>query len=193
MKLWTIQPKKVLEIILSKGSFSCDENNKKFQNDFKSSYDWLVSKMDSRGIYHPEELSYPIWAWYRYDGKNELPNILEDEDYFSKEEKYVWIELEVPIKEVLLSDYNAWHYVLNKWYLDDSKNEEEWTKIQEEYDAKPFDERETLMIKSWDKIFNIDIFEIINEEGNTWISNGKNVQATFWKIKKEYVKNVIEV
>ena len=82
--------------------------------------------------------------------------------------------------------------MLNKWYLDDSKNEEEWTKILEEYDAKPFDERESLMIKSWDKIFNIDIFEIIDDEGNTWVSNGKNVQATFWKIKKEYVKKVIE-
>ena len=91
MKLWTLQPKKVLEIILSKGYFSCDENDKNFQSDFKSSYDWLVSKMDEKRISHPEGISYPIWAWYRYEGKTELPN-MEDEEDISKEEKYVWLE-----------------------------------------------------------------------------------------------------
>lgn len=48
--------------------------------------------------------------------------------------KYVCIEFEIPDNQVLLSDFNAWHYVLNNSWNDDSKNEEEWEKMQDNFD-----------------------------------------------------------
>ena len=74
------KPKRILEILSREGYFICDENNENFQTDFKSSYDWLALKMDEKNIYHPEGISYPIWAWYKYDGKYELPNIEYEEN-----------------------------------------------------------------------------------------------------------------
>ena len=49
MLLWTIQPLEVLEILDTKGVFTCDETSKSFNNDLKDSYDWLVKKMDEKG------------------------------------------------------------------------------------------------------------------------------------------------
>ena len=41
------------------------------------------------------------------------------------------------------------------------------------------------MKKSWEKIFDVTP---INSD---WVINGQYIQATFWKIKPEYLQNVI--
>ena len=120
MRLWTIQPLEVLEKIKQKGEFVC--NPVYSDSDFKRAYYWLVKQMDSRGIEHPYGLELPIWAWYKTDWENKKPD-LEQEDFSDKRENLVCIELEIDDKDVLLSDFYAWHYVLNDSFLDSSHND----------------------------------------------------------------------
>lgn len=128
-------------------------------------------------------LNTPVWAWYKQDGKSERPD-LDETGYAESGTQVVCMELEVPDELVVLSDFNNWHYVLNKWYCDESNNEEEWEEIRSWYDGLSPEKRDEEMISSWDNIFNVEYRK------DEWRSNGLYVQATFWEIKKEYIKNL---
>lgn len=179
MRLWTIQPIEVLEIIKQKGEFVC--NPVYSDSDFKRAYYWLVKQMDSRGIEHPYGLELPIWAWYKTDWENKKPD-LEQEDFSDKRENLVCIELEIDDKDVLLSDFYAWHYVLNDSFLDSSHDEKEWDLQQGWYDALAPEKRQGVKEESWNDIFNITPTQ------NEWMARGRDVQAVFWKITKEMIK-----
>ena len=184
MRLWTIQPIEVYEILKEKGVFTCEEEKSELFKDFKNSYDWLIGKMDEKNIEHPNDINYPIWAWHTRDWKNKKPDLREG-GYGERGTKSVCLELEISDDRVLLSDFDLWHYVLNHWFIDDSTNEEEWEEIHQEFEKKPYEEREKLILESWNKIFNVKPFIIEN-----WITIGRYVQATFWELKMEDVKKV---
>ena len=88
MRLWTIQPLEVLEIIKQEGEFVCNPNYS--DPDFKRAYHWLVKQMDNRGIEHPYGLELPIWAWYKTEWENKKPD-LEQEDFSSNRNNLVCI------------------------------------------------------------------------------------------------------
>ena len=181
MKLWTIQKEEVLEILERDGIYKTNINlvdNPEFFN----AYDWLNTYLEKKEK-RPEDVSYPIWAWYRRDSKEKKPD-LRHAGYETSGTKCVCIELEVPDDIVLLSDFDYWHWVLNNWWLDDSTNEEEWDKNQEWFETLSREEQEKLKRKSWEKIFDISIID------NGWQKKGQYVQAVFWELKKEYVKKV---
>ena len=158
MRLWTIQPLEVLEIIKQKGEFVC--NPVYSDSDFKRAYYWLVKQMDSRGIEHPYGLELPIWAWYKTDWENKKPD-LEQEDFSDKRENLVCID---------------------DSFLDSSHNEKEWDLQHEWYDALAPEKRQGVKEESWNDIFNITPTQ------NEWIARGREVQAVFWKITKEMIK-----
>lgn len=185
MRLWTIQPKEVYDILKNNGEFICDiTKSSLFDEYFKRSYDWLITKMDEKNINHPIGVDYPIWAWHTMDWKHEKPNLLEDY-YGEKGEELICLELEVPDEDVLLSDFNLWHFVLNDSWIDDSKNEMEYDLMHEQYDKLSPLEREQLKKDSWNKIFDITPITY-----GDWVSIGRYVQACFWKLKLEYVINM---
>lgn len=103
-----------------------------------------------------------------------------------KEEKPVCLEIEVPDKDVLLSDFNAWHFVLNNSYLDDSNNEEEFEKMHAEFDALSLKEKDEKKRASWQSIFDVSKYTI----GDGWRANGFYVQAVFYGLKKEQIRKV---
>ena len=89
-------------------------------HDFKDKYDWMAEKMLEKGI--TRKRIYPVWAWYTYDGKRKKPD-LRCSGLLPRGTKGVCIEFEACESEVLLSNFEQWHSVLNNWYL--CKNEEE--------------------------------------------------------------------
>lgn len=187
MRLWTLQPACVLNELENTGTFICDITKTENTEDcFKDAYNWLVIEMEKRIGKKPPNVSYPIWAWHTTNWKHKKPD-LRHFAYASsvkKGEKYACIEIEVPDEEVVLSDFDAWHYVLNKWFLDDSTNEEEWDESHEWYDSLPMYEKENVLKESWQKIFDISPLD------STWKLRGYYIQATFWEFKKEYIKKV---
>lgn len=102
----------------------------------------------------------------------------------NKGEKSVCIEVEVPDNQVVLTDFDVWHFVLNKWYFDDSYSEEEWEKLHAKYDRLDRDVKEKVKIQSWQKVFDISPFQ------NEWCQRGRYIQATFWVLYLKDVKDV---
>lgn len=187
MRLWTIQPIEVWEELNNKGYFICDPIKADYISDkewnFKKSYDWLVIQMEQKIGYKPKGVSYPIWAWHTRDWQHKKPD-LRNVGLGTKGEKSVCIEIEIPDNCVLLSDYDAWHYVLNDWFFDCSSNEEEWEKVHKKFDRLSKERQLVIKEQSWQKIFNISAFE------NEWFQRGRYIQATFWVL---YLKDVVNV
>lgn len=187
MKLWTIQPKEIYDYTMKNGIFITDIEKSYWYQDLKDAYNWYIKKMIEK-ISKPDNVILPIWAWYRWNGKEKKPDLRYNRfKETGDNELYALITLEVPDSEVLLSEYDNWHCVLNNSYLDtESNNEKEWDRIHDWLESLDNCEYERNIVESWDKIFNV---ELIKDPTN-WRNNGFDVQATFWILKKEYIKDV---
>lgn len=188
MRLWTIQPEEVYEKLLEEKTFRCEKELSENLTDvgcqdFMKAYDWLVQQMDKKGIEHPEGVTYPVWAWHTRKWKHTKPD-LRYSDYGRRGEHLVCMELEIPDDQVLLSDFERWHDVLNNWYSDASTNEEEWEKEHEWYDNLPEEQKKEELLKSWERIFDLTPID------TDWRANGRYIQAVFWELKLE---NIIDV
>lgn len=186
MKLWTIQPKEIYDYTIRNGAFIAKAEEASMYQDFADAYDWYVRKMSEK-ISKPENIKLPIWAWCRWDGKEKKPDLRYARfKNTGDNHEYALISLEVPDDEVLLSDFDNWHFVLNNSYLDESNNEEEYDRTQEWLSSLTVSERAKRTVESWDGILNTEL----REDPTNWRTNGFEVQATFWVLKKEYVKDV---
>ena len=188
MRLWTIQPKELYLELMNKGYITCNPELAPdlIDGSFVDAYTYMVSLMESSGIKKPDTVDFPLWAWYKYDWKHKKPD-LRQSCFGRHGDKMLCIEIEVPDNEVLLTDFNAWHSVLNRGYLDNSLSEEEFDAEQEWFDNLPsWEIKEAEMIKSWERIKNIDEFE------NNWLHRGRFVQATFFILKRENIVRVQE-
>lgn len=183
MRLWTIQPPEAIDIIEKTGKFACDTTLSENYQDFHDAYLWLVGEMDKRKIHHPENLQLPLWAWHTFNWKHKKPDFRRA-GLGASGEKNVCIEFEIPDSQVLLSDFYNWHFVLNNSWLDDSICEEEFDKMHEWYDSLNPQKRETIKKKSWQKIF--DTTPVCTE----WRENGCYIQATFWELRKDMIRDV---
>lgn len=94
------------------------------------------------------------------------------------------LELELPDSQVLLSDQENWHAVLNQWYMGDATNEAEMAAEWAWLDALAAEEALTMKQKSWTKIFDVTPFE------DEWQRRGCYVQATFWELRLADVRAV---
>lgn len=182
MIVWTIQPVEVYNQILEKGYFVCD--GRKIDKWFRKKYKWLSNEMKEKIGKPPKGVTYPVWAWHTRNFKNKRPD-LRSSEYGNKGTKSVCIELEIPDNQVLLSDFDAWHFVLNNWYLNtDCWDEETFDKDEEWLNSLSEEQRNIEIEKSWQGIYNLEPKE------TTWMCRGKWIQATFWELKKEYIKDV---
>lgn len=185
MRLWTVQPVEVWKLLQEKGLYVCDKAKSECLEDpyFVAAYDWLVAQMEDRVGARPEGVEYPVWAWYTYDGVHGELN-LDKESYVGKGQKAVCLEIEIPDNEVVLTDFENWHCVLNNAYCSNALSEEEWDRDMEWYDSIGMEEQKKVKVESWQRVF--DVTPIIND----FVANGMYVQATFWSLKLENVRNV---
>ena len=195
MKLWTIQPEMVYQLVLDTGVYRCDPYQsdmlrpmddalagKQLDPQFTAAYDWLTCQMEKRIGPAPEGVIYPVWAWYQF-GDKQKPDLRKERwANGGPGEKYACILLEVPDREVLLSDFGAWHFVLNNWPI--SETEEEADRLDAFLDSISEAEKKAFLAKNWEKICDIAPFS------NGWTSRGSDIQATFWELKREYIRDV---
>ncbi len=193
MYLWSIQEEDVWQIIQETGIFCCDpyKSNmlkpmedeligKKLEPQFEAAYEWLAEQMEQRIGKRPEGVRFPVWAWYKYGGKRKSDLRKVRWSYGNGGQRFVCLELEVPDDQVLLSDHDEWHAVLNRWPVTDTEEESDrYDEFLEKADAAT---AEAFYKENWQRVFDITPFE------NDWKRRGKNVQATFWELKREYVK-----
>ena len=79
-----------------------------------------------------------------------------------------------------LSDEENWYFVLDNWYLSESEED------CQAFETMSTDIQEVLKQQSWERVFKVDPFE------DQWTRRGMFVQATFWELKQEEIRKVIQ-
>ena len=131
----------------------------------------------------PEGVLYPVWAWYRQNGKHRKPDLRSERwDYGPGNEQYACIEFETPDHQVLLSDFDAWSIILNNGLI--TETEAESDALDALYDAMEPDQKRIYRENNWERVFNIAPLS------NDWMTRGDWVQATTWELRKEMVCDV---
>lgn len=119
MRLWTVQPPAVIEILQKRGRYVCDPTDTHvFANGHSQllkAYRWMSNVMVERVGLPPPDCVFPVWAWHTYDGRRQSD--LRKSIYRSHHHGFSCIEIEIPESRVLLSDESLWHFPLNGWYL----------------------------------------------------------------------------
>ena len=135
MRLWTIQGIEIYKQLQRDEVAYCTEPAWADDEKFLKAYDWMAEQMRQRIGEPPiKDIKYPMWAWYQYtSAKSKKPSrsYLDIEKGIS-----VYMEIEIPDNEVLLSDFSNWHNVLNQWPLTNWKRIEKKTDLLEKEAAK---------------------------------------------------------
>jgi len=126
-----------------------------------------------------------VWAWHK-----PKPD-LRRSGHLEKGAPGVRLELLVPADRALLSDFDAWHCVLNRWYL--ALTGEEYARWESRLPEghRPGDELppelEREMRASWKRIFDLELLA-----KSEWVTGGQRVQAALERIELADVVGVRE-
>lgn len=182
MILWTIQPIHIWNQIQAEGTYICDPTRFSMP-EFNWAYDWLVDRMKEKIGAPPEKIVYPVWAWYKQNGKHSKPDLRRERwCYGPGDEDFACIEVDVPDEEVVLSDFDLWSFVLINALI--SESEEENSLLEKHYDGLSPEQQQAFKRQNWERIF--DLTPLQNNCG----TRGQWIQATFWQLKKEYIRKV---
>lgn len=205
MILWTIQDLAIWEQLEEKGRYTASDELIEFpeseddaRNHANYAYRWLANQMAKRIGLPPEGTTYPIWAWYKQqdqaDGK---PDMRHAEHRTRK--ACVRMKLSIPDWEVLLSDFDDWHYALNYFYLplsrEDNKVFDAWYESLgidfEEIGNWKLQSPELTLVRnkveaSWERMLGVRPAD--DPWGFPW--EKRSIQATFWELKREHVISV---
>lgn len=166
--------------------------------EFIAAYRWLLAYLPDKPTHVAEsQNTMPIWAWYQCHSVDKKKPDLRHSGYLTKGTEAILLEIEKPEEQVLLSDYQLWHHVLNGWYLPSSMADAECFEKELANQAidiykeelanlpKPIKQKITA---SWQRIFNLDWYE----QDITDPINQKSIQATFWSLHRDEVVSVKE-
>lgn len=210
MLLKTVQPQYVIEQLKNDNNiiYSCAKNEMDDKGwFFYEAYEWIKNnKMTKVGT--PSPTNQLFWAW-EYNTKRNIreANKLLKFQKKNYREDYVIITIEKPDNEVLLSDHLFWEYVLNYWLIPTNEEEKKyWEELESKglnfYKDKPLKDKNyhLLLSKSWDKAFQLKLnsktgnynFNLPQETLDVIGIKKEDclVQATFWDIKKEEIKDI---
>jgi len=188
MVIWSILTQPAWEELQRNGCLRATRSHA--EEDFLVAYDWMVRQMEYRlAASRPSEESMPIWGWRRL-GDRRKPD-LRTSGHLPKGVRGVRVECRVENNQVLLSDFELWHYVLNYWYL--PKSEKDGESFDKKlacaglsvYDCSHHKRLPDVTLhreveKSWERIFDLSWSDpgnhIVPSEKDRWI------QATAWEL-----------
>ena len=172
MTLWTIRSEKAWHSAKKMG-FIWNSTDIEF---FLTQYHWMAKQMRERlNVPTRRIITFPVWAWAK------RPDLRNEKHHYNG--RQVLIEFEDDKKNVLLSDFDNWHFVLNTWYFGTQKetNAFEWDRKRAGLEFGVFEQLpwnfRMRMEESWEKVFDIKKKSL--------------VQATLWDIPLENVKKIV--
>ena len=182
MILWTIQPEELYHSILETGQYACDPNQIDM-TEFTEMYDWLVLQMRERIGEPPNGVISPVWAWHTQKSKRQKPDLRSERWSNGYDgEKFVCLEIEVPDEQVLLSDFDLWSIVLLNDLITETEEEDE--ELDKMYKSLAPKRQLEMKYENWKRVFDVTPFE------NAWMRRGSWIQATFWELRRDMIKEV---
>lgn len=192
MRLWTLQGIEIYEQLQREGIAYCTKPSMGDEPIFVRSYHWMADQMRKRIGEPPiKGIEYPLWAWYQYNSakSKKPPRSLHD----APDGISAYMEIEIPDKEVLLSEFSNWHAVLNECALSGWKKIDKKTDVLDKEAGRRLSfieypiEIQKEIEESWEAIFDLDRRD--EEVGRKHKSN-RSIQATFWALKQEHIVSV---
>lgn len=177
MKVWTIQPKEIIQKVKNGETFYCDPKQAFWKDEFQDAYQWMAEQMKKKIGEPPRKGIYPVWVWYSWEGKRKCPLLQEDKIKRNCE----ILELDIPENKILLSDFDNWFFVLNHLYLSMKESRKEQMKECDSIYCLPEEEKQKQIEKSWEHIFQTEHFN------NGYLVTGEYVQGCVWCLKPEYI------
>ena len=173
MRVWTIQAPEVLAVLRCGAVWRADESH--VERAWIPAYRWMAREMRVRLGAPGSRRQMPIWLWCQWRGVAQARPDLRHGGHLPKGTAGALIELELDGARLLRSDFELWHYVMNGWYLPQSRTDER------EFDARP----DRLRIKpSWRRIFDL-----------TWSNRryvaaraARSIQGVTWELRPEDVR-----
>jgi len=171
MRVWTIQPVEVLARLTAARVLYADPAC--VPKEFRCAYDWMRAQM-GRCLPHYDG-HFPWWGWH-----TPRPD-LRQSGHLPRGVQGVRLELEIDPNQVLLSDFDAWHSVLNRGYLGLSEAEDDaWygrfeAAIPNRW-AWPLPEPwYSDILTSWERVFDLEALAA----SEYWQPGPRYIQATF--------------
>ena len=170
MILWTIQHEGAWRRAQRRGVLRAD--GRRQWRHFRASYCWMQREMRQRIGEPPSGVQHAIWAWLQYENENKRRPDLRRSGHLPAGTPGVLLEFCAAEDNVLLSDFDLWHYVLNRWYLPQTPSEAK----DELEDAARL--RTRRLTRSWRRIFDLDFYL----EGVSVPRSERSIQATVWQV-----------
>jgi hypothetical protein len=182
IQAWIILQRGAWDLLQAEKVITCPQSFAAADENFTPAYAWLRRKMECAGLKAPSHGLTPWWCWVQREGDHPMPF---SEDIAGLHSPVV-LELSLPADLVAISCFDAWHWVLNRWYLHDSAEDEQ---AFAESQTGAGDEQETLRRKeaSWDRVF--DLTQML---GTPTLLSERSLQGCFWQLNLEHVVRVVE-
>ncbi|MBR2566943.1 MAG: DUF3841 domain-containing protein [Paenibacillus sp.] len=168
MKFWTIQSIDAWRDAISKDILT--GNIHFIWEEFIKPYHWMMSQMEKKLVHYSGE--YPVWLW-------PIKPDMRRSGHLERGSHGVLLEVDLNPEEVLISDFDAWHCVLNQSFL----------ALTEEEDQL-YDEGLISLTKeeSWERIFALE--ELMNSD--YWNSSEQHLQVVIGSIPLHRIKLIRE-
>ncbi|MBI4434186.1 DUF3841 domain-containing protein [Candidatus Uhrbacteria bacterium] len=177
IRLWTIQSERAWEVLQRDGVLRAD--GRYSDSGFRTAYRWMIAEMTKRVPGYSGR--FPLWAWH-----TPKPD-LRHTAHVPRGQCAVRIECLLPRAEVLLSDFDGWHFVLNRLPFTWTKREDDaWDqRLSLPYQLLSSELRSEVE-RSWERAF-----ELRRPRGSrAWLGNLDAIQATFAELRMEDVVRV---
>ena len=190
MKLVTFQTIAALNDLKSKGYLECDKNKINLEK-AGPTYKWVIDNMNKR-IDNPFNTKYPLWCWVKcYNGtcppkrKGKRVEGFDVKITFNKDEK-----------DVFITDFRRYSFLLNNIFIPNSKKEkEEFDKLLKKHnitkeELKAFVRPDKYKEHRTDKEY-LEICDKIMNTFDRCITKDSNVlQGCIWRINLDEVEKI---
>lgn len=189
MRIWTIQTKAAWDALNADGVLRARREHQ--SDDWPEAYDWMRDRVIERIGLPPLPDGAPLWGWYRWLNESQpRPDLRAIRHYWHPPGLYVLMECELPQESVVLSDFDAWHIVLNNSYVaisedDDANYEAQLSRYRDCPDEEALAALRQKFYKSWERIIDMDALT----EPHWHSEDKKSIQACFWQIERDQVRS----
>ena len=128
---------------------------------------------------------FPIWFWH-----SPKPD-LRHAAHLPRGERGLRIELELPLQQLLLLDFETWHCVLNRWHLSlswrESRDWDRRTRGHDQYRNVLPAPLEAELQTTWERIFDLELMN----RNRLW-GPVNSIQGVVGQVALSHVRNVEE-
>ena len=174
LRLWTVQAAAVLETLEREGVLRADPA--RADVDLRPAYEWMAARLAEK-VPPPPGCTLPLWAWLRWDGLARPRPDLRAAGHLPPGTRGVRIAFEMPVKKVLVSDFDAWHAVLNG--VPYVPEEADYEAVMRRFEHLQGEERRAFLEETWRGIF----------PAPPW-PDDLSLQAVFWELPKACIREI---